>query len=422
MKIKRYSAKDMKQAIGLVRDDLGSDAVILSNKKVNGMVEIVAAIDYDENMIINSASDAEVVAEKAVENSTVTPQQQINTAPAQTTTAAFYNSQHNKTPQNQTQNTDTIWCQDLAISDMRNEVKSLRNIMESHMAGMAWFGINKNSPNRAELLRRLCDAGFSEEIFKIIVDRLAEDNDIESLWRNTLVLLENLIPTVNENVLARAGILALVGPTGVGKTTTAAKMAARYALNYGRSNVALVTIDNYRVAAFEQLKIYGRIIDIPVRVASDKHDLKNVLSELSNKQFIVIDTAGMSQNDKKQSEQINMLKQEGHDIKTSLVISSTTQLSGVRDIVKSFSSYKASECVVTKLDECTSMGSMLSVMIEENMPVTFVSDGQRVPEDLHVLNAHDLITKSISLGTKYKEELGSISHDKLGRVAAHAYL
>jgi len=418
MKIKRYSAQDMKQAICLVRDDLGSDAVILSNKKVNGMVEIVAAIDYDENMIINSASDTELVAEKA--SAMIATEQQSSTTEADNrATPSAYTAKPQK---NKTLNTDTIWCQDLAISDMRNEVKSLRNIMESHMAGMAWFGINKNSPDRAELLRRLSDAGFSEEVFKIIVDRLGETGDIESLWCNALALLERLVPTINENVLGRAGILALVGPTGVGKTTTAAKMAARYALNYGRSNVALVTIDNYRVAAFEQLKIYGRIIDIPVRVATDKHDLKNVLSELSGKQFIVIDTAGMSQNDKKQAEQINMLKQEGYNIKTSLVLSSTTQLSGLRDIVNGFSSYKASECIVTKLDECTSLGSMLSVMIEENMPVTFVSDGQRVPEDLHPANTHDLVTKSISLGTKYKEALGSISHDKLGRVAAHAYL
>jgi flagellar biosynthesis protein FlhF len=205
--------------------------------------------------------------------------------------------------------------------------------------------------------------------------------------------------------LDQGGVVALVGATGVGKTTTIAKLAARYALRHGRERVALVTTDSYRIAAHEQLRTYGRILGIPVRIANSHAELSEALKLLSDKDLILIDTAGMSQRDVRLSEQFALLGEAAPNLKTFLVLSTTTHRSGLGEVVKAFGKVKLDGCILTKLDETTSLGGALSTAVEHKLPVAYVSDGQRVPEDIHIARAPNLIQRAVLVAQQTSQAL-----------------
>jgi flagellar biosynthesis protein FlhF len=199
--------------------------------------------------------------------------------------------------------------------------------------------------------------------------------------------------------------VALVGATGVGKTTTIAKLAARYALRHGRERVALVTTDSYRIAAHEQLRTYGRILGIPVRIANNREELTESLKLLSDKDLVLIDTAGMSQRDVRLSQQFSLVEEAAPAIKTYLVLSTTTHRAGLTEVVKTFGKVKLDGCILTKLDETTSLGGAISTLAEHKLPVAYVSDGQRVPEDIHIARAPNLIQRAVQVAQQTNQAL-----------------
>jgi flagellar biosynthesis protein FlhF len=183
--------------------------------------------------------------------------------------------------------------------------------------------------------------------------------------------------------MAQGGVVALVGPTGVGKTTSVAKIAARYAMRHGYDQVALVTTDSYRIAAHEQLRTYARILGVPVRVANDADELRTTLDNLADRSLVLIDTAGMSQRDRRLAEQFHTLVTGAPTVQTYAVLAANTQPGGLDETVHAFRGAELDGCVLTKIDESTSLGPALSTIIEQSLPLAFLSDGQRVPEDLH---------------------------------------
>jgi len=205
--------------------------------------------------------------------------------------------------------------------------------------------------------------------------------------------------------LEQGGVIALIGATGVGKTTTIAKLAARYALRHGSERVAMVTTDGYRIAAHEQLRTYGRILDIPVRIANTHDELVEALKMLSDRDLVLVDTAGMSQRDIRLTEQFQLIKQSSPSIKTYLVLSTTTHRAGLREIAKAFGEVKLDGCILTKLDETTSLGGALSTVMENDLPVSYVSDGQRVPEDIHIARGHSLINQAVRIAQETNQAL-----------------
>jgi flagellar biosynthesis protein FlhF len=283
------------------------------------------------------------------------------------------------------------------IDEMRSELKSLRGILENQLSGLAWGEMSRNRPHQATLLKRYMDLGISAGLSQELVEEVAAEEDMESAWRMSLDLLANQIVTPAEDFIAEGGVVALVGPTGVGKTTSVAKLAARFALQHGYQQVALVTTDSYRIGAHEQLRTYGRILGVPVRVANDAEELKTVLESLADKRLVLIDTAGMSQRDLRLTEQFRSVLSGAPKLKTCVVLSANTQTAGLEDVMRAFDKVKLDACILTKLDESVSLGGILSVLVEHRLPVAYMSDGQQVPEDIHRAHPHTLINRALTL-------------------------
>ena len=187
-------------------------------------------------------------------------------------------------------------------------------------------------------------------------------------------------------------LLALVGPTGVGKTTTTAKLAARCVLRHGASKVALITTDGYRIGAHEQLRIYGRILGVSVHLVKDADDLQQTLYDLRHKHMVLVDTMGMSQRDRMVGEQVAMFGNS--NVKRLLLLSATSRGDTLDDVVRAYSGADLAGCILSKIDEATSLASSLDVIIRHGLRLHYVSNGQRVPEDLHLPNRAYLLHRA----------------------------
>jgi flagellar biosynthesis protein FlhF len=411
MKIKRFFAPDIRQAIRMVRDEQGPEAVILSNSRVNGGVEIVAAVDYDETVF--KAVKTEILGEAR-------PQ----AAPAPAVAAARRTVEAVQPAAPAAEASDNIWSQEPTLVELRSELSRMRLMMENQLSSLAWGHFSRREPAAVELIQRLMRFGLTAAQSRSLVDGLGHlDDDIEGLWQRAQNLLANDIPLYGHDILNDGGIVALVGPTGVGKTTTAAKLAARYAMRHGSRQVALITVDNYRVGAYEQLRTYGRILDVPVKTAGSRDELRKVLNDLCDRRLILIDTTGMGQHDSALLKQAELLDKAHMNKKTLLLLSATTRLSGLGDVADAFGAFHPDGCILTKLDEATCIGGAVSTAISHALPVAYYSDGQRVPEDLHQARAGTLVARGVQT---MKHSESSINEDLIalsfGKEVANAYV
>jgi flagellar biosynthesis protein FlhF len=414
MKIKRFVAEDMRSALRKVSEILGPDAVILSNNRVDEGVEIVAAIDYDDSLV-NKPEQA-ATAKKPnpfVENNEALSRSHIKQRNreaalddiryARNIPAAPSQFEVNKIERpvsvsTQAQSKQHLWTEQPAFMEMQSELKSLRGLLVNQLSGISWGNEVQYHPLRARLLQRLMSLGLSPKLSKDIATKVNEEKDFEHNWRMALGELAHRIPVGENEIIEKGGIVALVGATGVGKTTTIAKLAARYTLKHGAHRVALITTDNYRVAAHEQLRSYARIMGVPMRVAGDADSLREALDSLQDKELILIDTAGMSQRDMLLNKQFAMLQAEGlPPIKTYLTLATNCQRGVLTETGDKFKEMKLAGCILTKVDETTSMGGAITVAVENDLPISYFCDGQQVPEDIHMARAHSIVSRSVSV-------------------------
>jgi len=454
MKIKRFVAKDMRTALAEVKEFLGPDAIILSNKKVAGGIELVAAVDPEatsgkapvphepqkpavaatgsqlnirvdddepeqeapadslrallaRQMIKQQKANAEPVAasDKKLtakapadvlqspllnKNRPVAPPERQNTAtgPAATTGLADFSKLQQQQMQLMQQQFDS----------MRQEMGSMKQLLQHQVSGLMWQDLARREPVRALVIDKLCELGLSEAMADQLACFMPEDIADSDAWECALELLAGQLTTTNDDLMRRGGVVALVGPTGVGKTTTVAKLAAQFARLHGAEQVALITTDTFRIGAFEQLATFGRIIGCPVKQAKDHEELALLLTQLQQRKLILIDTAGMSQRDVRLAEKLSALMHNSRvKIRSYLVLSATSQARVMQETVEHFKRISLSGCIFTKLDECLSLGEIINIAIQNALPVSYLTNGQRVPEDIAAAEATVMVTQAEQL-------------------------
>ncbi len=285
---------------------------------------------------------------------------------------------------------------------IKAELESIKNVLKFQVSELADERKKRNNPVHHYINEKLQKMGLSAPLSRQFAKFLPHNVDQTQGWKYVLNLLSNRIQVGNNDILTQSGIVALVGPTGTGKTTTLAKLAARYAQKFGPEQVALVTIDTYRIAAFEQLATYGKIIGCAVKKAHNAGELNNILHQMRNKKLVLIDTAGFSQRDSRLIDQLNEYdNQVSAKIRKYLVVPAGAQYQVLNQTVKAYSSIALSGCIFSKLDECYSLGEALSVVIENDISLSYVTDGQRVPEDIKLADSANLTLIAAKLFKRY---------------------
>jgi len=449
MNVKKFTAPTSREALRKVREALGPDAVILSNRAVDGVVEILA-LDNDDVASLASPSAAsgmdaprpqlqidtpaepalrapverqfdDAMAARAARPARVAQAARpVQAAPAaaafQEEPAAHTYAERRVVSRSAIPEAPAI---DMAamsammaaavaeakesasnaaaaeMNGMMNELRAMRGMMESQLSELSWGSTQQREPNKAMVLREMLGAGFSASLSRYLVDKMPAGKDAAAAMRwIKAVLARNLTTMANEDaILDRGGVFALVGPTGVGKTTTTAKLAARCVMRHGADKLALITTDAYRIGGHEQLRIYGKILGVMVHSVKDEADLRIALKELKNKHTVLIDTIGMSQRDQMVTEQVAMLTESGANVQRLLCLNATATNETLNEVVRAYQGSGLAGCIMTKMDEAASIGNVLDVIIRNKLNLHYISNGQRVPEDLHLADRALLVDR-----------------------------
>lgn len=378
MKITRHTAADMRQALRAVREQLGDEAVILSSRRTAQGVEVTAAVDFDATRIEAAATYAPAA-----------PQ-----APSP------------PPPQADTQ-------------EVGSELKTLRRMLETQLAQLTWNESTRRHPVHAELMRELAEIGITRDLADHLVGQLPEQVDLAQGRRSLVTGLAQSLPVTGDRWLDNGGCIAFVGATGVGKTTMLAKLAVRWILHHGAKELALVASDTVRIGAQDQMLSLGQLLGVPVHVPERFEALPELLARLGRHRLVLIDTPGTSVRDAQLTARLSVLAECGPRIETALVLAASTQAGAIEETLQRFSPLKPASCLLTKVDEAASLGGALSALIRAHLPVSYVSEGQRVPEDLRPARALELITQAVRLarasGAAADEDLlrrrfGRLSH------------
>jgi flagellar biosynthesis protein FlhF len=281
------------------------------------------------------------------------------------------------------------------VQQLMDEMKTIKSLLERQLAGFAWGDLTRHAPAKAQLLGEMLEAGFSGMLARRLVEDMPDDLDLQDgrKWLTGAVNRRLRTLTSENDLIERGGVFALVGPTGVGKTTTTAKLAARCVVRYGADKLALLTTDGYRIGAHEQLRIYGRILGVPVHVVRDSEDLRRTLSELRGKHMVLIDTVGMSQRDRMVAEQAAMLMRAG-EVRRLLLLNATSRGDTLDDVIRSYAGEDLAGCILTKVDETASIAPALDAVVRHGLLLAYVANGQRVPEDMHIPNRNYLLHRA----------------------------
>jgi flagellar biosynthesis protein FlhF len=295
-----------------------------------------------------------------------------------------------------------------APQPLLDELRSMRGLIEQRFGALAFMEKLQKQPRQAELSQRLLEAGFSPQLVRKLVESLPEGGDAMA-WASG-VLAHNLVTAEQQPALEdQGGVYALIGSTGVGKTTSTAKLAAAFATKHGAANLGLVTLDAYRVAAHEQLRTYGRILGVPVHTAHDRASLEDLLDLLSAKRMVLIDTAGMAQRDTRTRELLEMLSHRS--VNRLLVVNAAQQGETIEDVLVSYRAASCKGVVLSKIDEAVKLAPAVDAMVRHRLPVLAVANGQRVPEDWHRLSAQALVQRALRGGgsAAWKLDAGEVN-------------
>jgi flagellar biosynthesis protein FlhF len=354
MQLKKILAKDMRQALLQVREELGDDAAILSTRSLaTGGVEVIATLSPPPSVKKEPAA-------------AVAPQPSVSKA---------------------------------EIGAMRNELHSIRTLLQQRLNGLAWEQFSSQSPLQAVIWERLSAMGVPGFLSRRLLGTIKPDRTLDQVWKQVLGGLVRALPVLGQDPVEEGGIFAFLGPTGAGKTTTIAKLATRYVLQHGPQDVALVTTDSFRLAAHEQLRTLGRILGVSVRIVDNQHSLAETLDSLGHKQLVLIDTAGLPSHHPEQQRQLTLLRDQPQ-VQNWLVLPATSQAQVLRAAWKTCSTAGVSACILTHLDEACVLGDALALTIERQLPVVYETFGQSIPDDIAVAQAQSLVKRAVALGRR----------------------
>ncbi|HYD79776.1 MAG TPA: flagellar biosynthesis protein FlhF [Paucimonas sp.] len=388
MNVRKFTARTSREAMWMVREALGADAVILSSRTVNGVVEILALAAEDMASLSEPAADKPQISESTL--SALAPKRRTESA------QALQSAQSLRAPEPERDREPSR----AELAEVMNEIRSMRGMLESQLAELSWSSQQKRQPAKSAALREMLAAGFSASLSRYLTEKLPATCTAEegTNWIKSVLARNLSVVTDESEILDRGGVFALVGPTGVGKTTTTAKLAARCVMRHGPGKLALITTDGYRIGGYEQLRIYGKILGVMVHSVKDESDLRIALDELRGKHTVLIDTVGMSQRDQMVAEQIAMLSGADRNVKRLLCLAATSTGETLNEVVRSYQGDGGlAGCIVTKLDEAATVGAALDVVIRQKLNLYYIANGQRVPEDLHVPNQQYLIERAFKL-------------------------
>jgi flagellar biosynthesis protein FlhF len=419
MNVKRFTGSSSRDALRKVRETLGPDAVILSNRTTDGEVEILALAHEDAASLamplplpaagVAPARPPEPIS-GVVARLPAEPYPALAPAPrapaepsyARRPPAAAAPEPLDMARISQMMGEAIAQAKDSAtaeMSGMMKEIRAMRGMMETQLAEISWGSTQQREPHKAMVLREMLAAGFSVSLARYLLGKLpAGRSGAEAMHWVRTVLSRNMATMADEDaMLEQGGVFALVGPTGVGKTTSTAKLAARCVMRHGPEKLALITTDAYRIGAHEQLRIYGKILGVMVHSVKEEADLRIALKELKNKHTVLIDTVGVSQRDRMVTEQVAMLTGAGADVKRLLCLNATATQETLNEVVRAYQGSGLAGCIMTKLDEAASIGSVLDVVVRQKLKLLYISNGQRVPEDLHLADRGYLIDRAFKL-------------------------
>ncbi len=442
MNVKRFTARTPREALALVRQAFGADAVVLSTRPSAEGVEVLAMapeglsqieqvrstapiaaapalpptpVEEDvEQLSMSTLSFQDYVRERMLKRRRAETAQPAHLAAPAPQPAELRATAAAPTPTPARSLPSPLLSEQIRVmpapvlapavahdspeslrrdQNMLNELRQVRGLIEERFGALAFMEKLQRSPQRAGLTQKLLDAGFSPALIRKMVDALPTDCADEAAWAAS-VLERNLVASETQPALEDVGgIYALIGATGVGKTTSTAKIAAAFATQHGSANLGLITLDAYRVGAQEQLRAYGRILGVPVHSAHDRASLEDLLDLLSAKSMVLIDTAGMAQRDTRTRELLEMVSHGS--INKLLVVNAAAQGETIEDVM---TSYRAASCrgmVISKLDEAVKLGPALDAAIRHKVKIVGVANGQRVPEDWHRLSAQALVQRAL---------------------------
>jgi flagellar biosynthesis protein FlhF len=294
-----------------------------------------------------------------------------------------------------------------------SELRSMRGMLRDQLSQMAWSDSTRRDPVRGKQFARLLSAGFSAVLARALLEKMPNgmDEAVANEWVQQAMVQNLRVVAPAESMIDKGGVYALVGPTGVGKTTTVAKLAARAAAKYGVRSIGMITVDHYRIGAHEQLRNYGKMMGCPVHLAHDAETLAELIHGMRGKHLILIDTIGAAQRDPKLNDQLSVLM--GPGIERVLVVNAVSQIESLEEVVSTWRGPRCTRAVITKIDEAVKLGGAVDVCIRHKLSLDSVANGQRVPEDLHAANAglmvHRALKQSVSpIFSVRDEELKSL--------------
>ena len=488
MRIVRYTAPDMRQALRVIREQLGDDAVVLSSKRTPEGVEVTAAVDFDAARLESQSTvlapqpkpaparksewssnvsapatpapaaaapapaapqiDPAIAAVAAkLRAAAATPTPAAPRAPLRTPaaaptpkraaapsaavaplrTGASAQRPLAQAPLAQAPLAQTLPAQSAppapapavaqapataAMDHMNHELKIMRRMLETQLEQLAWNERTRRTPVIAEMLRELTEMGIAQDLAERIGEQLPADVDLTSARRFAIAGLSQYLRTAGPRWQDEGGRVALVGATGAGKSTTLAKLAVRWVLRHGARDLALVAADTVRIGAQDQLQALGQLLGAPVYAPDGFAGLPVLLAQLSRYRMVLIDTPGTSVRDPQLASRLAVLANSASQLESALVLPANMQAGAMDEAVKRFAPANPSCCLITKMDEAASLGGVLSVLIRTRLPVAYVSNGQRVPEDLAPARALDLVSQAVQLARTHQ---ASVDEDLLRR-------